>query len=113
MIDEKLPENSARRGKQLMMGLEKVQANNKLVGDVRGKGLMIGLELVKDGDKTPAAAEAREVRRLCREAGVLVGVGGSLGNVVRIQPPLVINEEECARVLEVLEAALKETARGL
>jgi 4-aminobutyrate aminotransferase-like enzyme len=33
--------------------------------------------------------------------------------VVRIQPPLVINEEECARVLEVLETALKETARGL
>ncbi len=113
MIDEKLPENAATRGAQLMAGLEKIRANNKLIGDVRGKGLMIGIELVKDADKTPAAAEAGEVRRHCREAGILVGVGGSLGNVVRLQPPLVITEEECARVLETLETVLADTARGL
>ncbi|MBW2716709.1 MAG: aspartate aminotransferase family protein, partial [Deltaproteobacteria bacterium] len=58
MFDEKLPENATIRGAQLTAGLEKIQANNKLVGDVRGKGLMIGIELVKDADKTPAAAEA-------------------------------------------------------
>lgn len=111
MFDEKLPDNSAARGAQLTAGLEKLQANYKLIGDVRGKGLMIGIELVKDSEKTPAAAEAREIRRLCRESGVLVGVGGSLGNVVRLQPPLVITEEECARVLETLESALADTAR--
>jgi 4-aminobutyrate aminotransferase-like enzyme len=113
MFDEKLPENAAARGAQLTAGLEKIQANNKLIGDVRGKGLMIGIELVKDTDKTPAAAEAGEVRRRCREAGILVGVGGSLGNVVRLQPPLVITEEECARVLETLETVLADTARAL
>jgi 4-aminobutyrate aminotransferase-like enzyme len=74
---------------------------------------MIGMELVKDTDKTPAAGEAKEVRRLCREAGILVGVGGSLANVVRLQPPLVITEEECARVLETLERALADAARGV
>ena len=57
--------------------------------------------------------EALEVRRLCREAGILVGVGGSLGNVVRVQPPLVIDEGECARVLQTLERAFAETARGI
>jgi len=113
MFDEKLPENAKTRGAQLMAGLEKIRANNKLIGDVRGKGLMIGIELVKDADKTPAAAEAAEVRRRCREAGILVGVGGSLGNVVRLQPPLVISEEECARVLETIETALADTARAL
>ncbi len=113
LLDEKLPENGAARGGQLVAGLEKIQANNTLLGDVRGKGLMIGIELVNDADKTPAAAAARQVRRLCREAGILVGVGGSLGNVVRLQPPLVISEEQCAKVLEVLERALAETARGI
>ncbi len=112
MLDEKLPENAEARGKQLVAGLEKIQANNTLIGDIRGKGLMIGMELVKDTDKTPAAGEAREVRRLCREAGILVGVGGSLANVVRLQPPLVITEEECERVLETLERALADAARG-
>ena len=113
MFDEKLPENAEARGAQLRSGLEKIQATNRLLGDVRGKGLMIGIELVKDAEKTPAAAEAAEVRRLCREAGVLVGVGGSLGNVVRVQPPLVIDEGECDRVLETLERAFAETARGI
>ncbi len=113
MADEKLPENAAARGKQLVAGLEKIQANNTLIGDIRGKGLMIGIELVKDADKTPAAAEAQEVRRLCREAGILIGVGGSLVNVARLQPTLIINEEECEKVLEVLERALADAARGL
>jgi 4-aminobutyrate aminotransferase-like enzyme len=113
MFDEKLPEKSAARGAQLTAGLEKLQANYKIIGDVRGKGLMIGIELIADSEKTPAAGEAREVRRLCREAGILVGVGGSLGNVVRLQPPLVITEEECARVLETLEGAFAEVAKGV
>jgi 4-aminobutyrate aminotransferase/(S)-3-amino-2-methylpropionate transaminase len=113
MFDEKLPENAAARGAQLRAGLEKIQANNRLLGDVRGKGLMIGVELVKDADKTPASAEAGRVRQLCREAGVLVGVGGSLANVVRVQPPLVITEEECARALETLERAFAQTAREM
>jgi 4-aminobutyrate aminotransferase len=113
MFDEKLPENAQARGAQLRSGLEKIQANNRLLGDVRGKGLMIGIELVKDAEKTPAPAEAAEVRRLCREAGILVGVGGSLGNVVRLQPPLVIDEGECARVLETLERAFTETAKRM
>jgi 4-aminobutyrate aminotransferase/(S)-3-amino-2-methylpropionate transaminase len=110
MLDEKLADRAAARGAQLRAGLEKIQANNPMLGDVRGKGLMIGVELVKDADKTPANAEAVEVRRLCREAGLLVGVGGSLANVVRVQPALVISEEECARVLETLEKAFAETA---
>jgi 4-aminobutyrate aminotransferase-like enzyme len=43
----------------------------------------------------------------------VIGVGGSLANVVRLQPPLVISEEECARVLETLEVAFAQVARNL
>jgi len=113
MFDEKLVQNAASRGAQLRAGLEQIQANNPMLGDVRGKGLMIGVELVEDADKTPASAQAVEVRTLCREAGLLVGVGGSLANVVRVQPALIISEEECERVLETLEQAFAETARRM
>jgi 4-aminobutyrate aminotransferase-like enzyme len=61
---------------------------------------MIGIELVKDSAKTPASQEAAAVRKLCRESGVLVGVGGTFGNVVRIQPPLCLTEAEAAQVAE-------------
>ncbi len=74
---------------------------------MRGKGLLIGIELIKDKNKTPALEEARQVRKLCREAGVLIGLGGVFGNVLRLQPPLVLSAEESQRVLEVLENSLR------
>ena len=106
MSDEKLPQNAAARGDELMKSLNEFKEKYSLIGDVRGKGLMIGIELVKDKDKTPAPEEAREIRKLCRQTGVLVGVGGVFGNIVRLQPPLVLTAEEAQKVLDVLEKSL-------
>jgi 4-aminobutyrate aminotransferase-like enzyme len=78
---------------------------HKLIGDVRGKGLMIGLELVKNKDKTPAFEEASQISEICRENGLLIGVGGVYGNVIRIQPPLVIDENQLEKALGVLDYA--------
>ena len=80
------------------------------VVEVRGMGLMIGIELVADDALTPAAAQAEAVRASCLEKGVLVGVGGVFGNVVRIQPPLVITREQIDFALDALERTLAEVA---
>jgi len=106
MLDERLPEKAAVRGDKLMNCLIEFKNKYPLVGDVRGKGLMIGIELIKDKDKTPASEEASQIRQLCREAGVLIGTGGVFGNVLRLQPPLVLTAEESQRVLDTLEKAL-------
>ncbi len=111
MEKENLPQAAAKRGDYLIKRLTKFKEKCALVGDVRGKGLMIGLELIKDTDKTPASDQAKQVRQLCREAGMLVGVGGALGNVVRLQPPLVLTETEAEKVADLLEVALTETAK--
>jgi len=71
-------------------------------------GLMIGVELVKDSAKTPASQEAVAVRKLCRESGILVGVGGTFGNVVRIQPPLCMSEAEAAQVTEIFGKVISQ-----
>ena len=107
MLDEDLPGNAARRGEQLMQRLRTFQDQCPLVGDVRGRGLMIGLELVSDAGKTPAVKEARQVRDRCREKGLLVGIGGAYGNVIRLQPPLVLSEEEAGRAADILEQVLR------
>ncbi|HDZ26942.1 hypothetical protein LCGC14_0856530 [marine sediment metagenome] len=106
MSDERLPRNATVRGDELMNSLIEFKEKYSLVGDVRGKGLMIGIELIKDKNKTPASEEAKQIRKLCREAGVLIGVGGVFGNVLRLQPPLVLTAEEGQRVLDVLEKSL-------
>ena len=113
MDEEGLPQNSAARGDQIMDALKPLEEELTLVGEVRGKGLMIGLELVKDNEKTPGPAEALEVKRLCREAGLLVGVGGSLANVVRLQPPLVITEDQTSRVIDELAVILRNLNKTL
>lgn len=107
--EEGMIENARMRGEQLMARCKAMQENYKVIGDVRGRGLMIGLEFVRDRNtKEPAPAEAKAVRARMRESGVLVGVGGIFGNVVRLQPPLSITAEECDRAAAALERALDQ-----
>ncbi len=110
MRDEDLPGNATRRGDQIMARLREFQQKCRLVGDVRGKGLMIGVELVTDAARTAAPAEAKQIRELCRENGVLVGLGGVMANVIRIQPPLTITEAQAHHLCDVLTDVLKRLA---
>ena len=74
---------------------------------------MIGIELVRDAEKTPASAEAQEVKKRMREAGFLIGVGGSLANVVRLQPPLILTEDEATEITDTLSRVLTEVNGSL
>jgi 4-aminobutyrate aminotransferase len=105
--NEQIATKAAGQGAYLIARLKDMQKSLPLIGEVRGLGLMIGVELVRDPQLTPAAAEADAVRDACLEMGVLIGVGGVYGNVLRIQPPLVITTAQLNRLLEVLEAALR------
>jgi 4-aminobutyrate aminotransferase / (S)-3-amino-2-methylpropionate transaminase / 5-aminovalerate transaminase len=105
-------ENLAARatdiGNYTMSKLRELQKDNPLIGEVRGLGLMIGVELVKDQKLTPASAEAEAIRDSLLRQGVLVGVGGVYGNVVRFQPPLVITRAQIDRALNAFAAAIAE-----
>jgi 4-aminobutyrate aminotransferase / (S)-3-amino-2-methylpropionate transaminase / 5-aminovalerate transaminase len=107
--DEGLCENSARLGEWLIGRLEELATRHPAIGEVRGKGLMVGVELV-DSKKTmtPAAELALRVRTACRERGLIIGIGGFFGNVVRIQPPLVVSEEQLASAVATLDEVLSD-----
>jgi 4-aminobutyrate aminotransferase/(S)-3-amino-2-methylpropionate transaminase len=77
------------------------------IGDVRGLGLMRGIELVKDrAGKEPDPAAAAMLARHCHENGVVLMTGGTHGNVVRMLPPLVIEDDQLAEGLAVIEDGL-------
>jgi 4-aminobutyrate aminotransferase/(S)-3-amino-2-methylpropionate transaminase len=67
---------------------------------------MLALELVHPGTLEPDAAEAARVTRACAAQGVLVLTCGTWGNVLRLLPPLVIDDELLDDALDVLETAL-------
>ncbi len=104
---EKLPEQAAQKGVKLLGELRELQKRQPLIGDVRGSGLMIGIELVTDKAKTPATVEAGKVRAAMREKGFLIGVGGTYGNVLRWQPPLVVSSEDLSAAVSALAECLK------
>jgi 4-aminobutyrate aminotransferase-like enzyme len=84
-----------------------LQAKNAIIGDVRGKGLFFGLELVADPQlKQPLETEARRMRDLMLEEGVLIGSTGRFENVVKIRPPMVFSRENADTLLTALERSL-------
>ena len=113
MLEERLPEKAYRKGEYIMKRLNEMKEKYEIIGDVRGKGLMIGIELVKDRkNKIPAIGETEKIRDLCREKGLLIGSGGVKGCTLRIQPPLIIENEQIDKALNILDESLKEVIRG-
>lgn len=107
--EEKLMENAKAMGSYLQDGIKNLMKNHLLIGEVRGRGLLMGFELVKNREsKEHAVAETATLMEKCREKGVLVGKGGLFGNVIRIAPPLSINQKQCDQVLKVIDECLTE-----
>jgi len=92
--DERLIENAARVGEELLAALEDLG-----IGEVRGRGLLVGVEL-------ESAEIAEGVVNRMRDAGVLINRTGPRGNVLKIRPPLVFKDEHVELLATALAAAL-------
>ena len=90
-----LIQNSQEMGKILMEGLEKLKAKHPIIREIRGMGLMIGVEL---------KFEVRDILMNLINEGVLMLYSGR--NILRLLPPLVISEDEIAKVLQRLDSVL-------
>ncbi|MGQ9760125.1 MAG: aspartate aminotransferase family protein [Candidatus Methanomethylicaceae archaeon] len=101
---EKVREN----GSYFKQKLESLQERHEIIGDVRGVGLFLGMELVDErSTKAPAKEKASRLLQELWKRKVLVGLGGLDGNVIRIEPPLVITKEHIDIALEAFEDAFK------
>jgi 4-aminobutyrate aminotransferase / (S)-3-amino-2-methylpropionate transaminase / 5-aminovalerate transaminase len=87
---------------------ETMAAEHRAVGDVRGRGAMCAIELVADRKtKEPLGADAvNAISRGCLEQGVLVLTAGTYGNVVRLLPPITIDEALLGDGLDVLDTVI-------
>lgn len=107
--DEKLVENAASRGTQMLAGLKKVAAGRAGIGDVRGLGLMLAIEFVKPSEGDGRVPDPDAVKRVIAEANkrkMLLLSAGAYAQVIRIIPPLVTTAEEIDLALKILEESL-------
>ena len=118
--DEKLVENSAAMGEQLMSRLRGLQRKHPFIKEVRGKGLMIAIEFHE-----PPQLKGKLAWRLMHKIDqslfpqllivpmlskhrVLTQVAGHHMDVIKILPPLTIGKAEVDHFVHALDETLTE-----
>jgi ornithine--oxo-acid transaminase len=107
MKAEKLVDNAAARGDQIISALRAMIPHHEMLKEVRGKGLMIGVEFGPPKSlKLRASWSMLETANkglfiqlitvpLFKEQRILTQVAGHGLHTIKILPPLVITDEDC------------------
>jgi 4-aminobutyrate aminotransferase-like enzyme/Ser/Thr protein kinase RdoA (MazF antagonist) len=95
--DERLPERAIDVGERLRAGIESLGKTD--IVEVRGHGLLAGVQL-SNGEL------AARVTEELREDGVLVGLTGKHGDVLKIRPPLAFTDAHAALLVASLDRSL-------
>ncbi len=105
--EENLMENARQVGEYLRGGLRELAQEHELIGDVRGRGLFNAVEFVEDRESKKAAGKkTRQIMNAMRRRGVLIGLDGRRGNVLKLRPPMPFSRENADQLVETLGAAL-------
>lgn len=96
LIEDGLVSNSERVGKIFKDGLIKLKEEYKIIRDVRGLGMMLGVEMRFD---------VKDILLDGIKNGILLLYSGR--NILRLLPPLVMNEEEVNKSLQLIEILIQ------
>lgn len=90
---------------------EEMKRKYEIIGDIRGMGLSIGVELVKDRiSRERNSQAAAKICYRCYEKGVILIFLN--GNVLRMQPPLIITRQEMLKALNIIDSTIEEYLSG-
>ena len=109
--EEKLLEHATHLGQVALKRMERMKQQHKIIGDVRAKGCLMGIELVKD----------RTTKEPFDQAGTLVyqkafrkGLAWiPAGHILRMSPPIVMDEATLLKGMDLIDEAIGETAKEL
>lgn len=93
LLDRDLASNADTMGEYFKYKLKDLPH----VKEVRGKGLLVGVEFDCD--------IALDVKHKCFDRKLLITAIGK--NVIRMVPPLILNEKDCDKAFEIIKAAVE------
>ena len=95
--EDNLLNNVNQRHKQLVEGLQVLQAKHPTISSIKGRGLLIGIQFDQAVD---------DIINDCFDQGLLVI--SAKGNVISFLPPLNVSEEEISQALDIFGAVLSQ-----
>lgn len=111
--NEGLMANAVAVGAYIREGLETLQQRFPEIGDVRQKGLFFAVELLASADRQEPNATLTHsiVNQMCRR-GVLISRIGAHNNILKMRPPLPLQQEHADLLLSQLERCFSECTRA-
>jgi len=109
--EEKILANVAALERLFVKRLEQMKSEHRIIGDVRCKGCLMGVELVKDPATKEPFAEAGEMvyRKAFRKGLAWIPAG----HILRMSPPLIMEEPVAAKAMDIIDEAIGETEKEL
>lgn len=104
LIENGYMQNAAEMGDYLMDKVREIQSRHKIIRNVRGLGLMIGIE-IEDEEYSGHDLRDRVVDVAFPKGLLLLGAGD---NVIRLMPPLMIDQAISDEALAIFEEAIAE-----
>ncbi len=109
--EENLLERSQHLEKVAMKYMKEMMGRHKIIGDVRAKGCLMGIELVKDRTTKEPFDQAG---KLVYQKGFSKGLAWvPAGHILRMSPPIVMEDAVLLKGLQIIEEAIAETEREL
>ena len=105
LADGEIPERAVAVGKHLRAAVRELAADRPVLGEVRGTGLVAGIDLVLPPDRT-GRSQARMILEGLVGAGVLAGLTGADGRVLKVRPPLIWEPWHADRFVDALASVL-------
>ena len=109
--EENLLAYATHLGAVALKRMQRMKAEHKIIGDVRAKGCLMGIELVKDrGTQEPFDQAGTLVYQKAFRKGL---AWIPAGHILRMSPPIVMDEATLLKGLDLIDQAIGETAREL
>jgi ornithine--oxo-acid transaminase len=105
IIEEKLPENSKKMGAIFREELSTYQKQSSIVSMVRGKGLFNAIVIKNDSPVEERNKLTLDICMKLKELGLLCKP--TKGNIIRMTPPLIINETQLREGIDIIKKGLK------
>lgn len=109
--EENLLERSTHLGELALKRMRRMVADHKIVGDVRARGCLMGIELVKDRQTKEPFDEAG--KRVYRKAFAKGLAWIPAGHILRMSPPIIMEDEVLLKGLDIIDESIGETAAEL